>query len=270
MAFYQNIPYCGGGKFKKMDIYYPDQQTSSMPTIVYIHSGGWIDGDKSEVTWAFLNDLLNRGYVIFSVNYRLAPDNPFPAQIEDIKCAISTVKKNARGFHIDPERIGLFGESAGGHLAAITGLTSKADGFDPDASLDSSSNVKAVAIVNGPTKINLVTIPGWTDIIVATFGRHPPSSEEYRRASPITYVTEDDPPFLVIHGNLDSTISIRQSNFFFEALCNANVPAELIIVKYANHWFAFEDAVTTPSISDLSIWIADFFDKYMPQPVQSP
>lgn len=262
---YLDISYCDSGdSAQKMDIYYPTSQSSAMPLLVYIHGGGWVEGDKaSGESNTFFNELLDRGYVIISLNYRLAPQHPFPAQIQDVKCAIRFIRSHASEYGIDPQRIGAFGSSAGGHLAALLGVTSVEDGFDEGKYLDQSSRVNAVVDLFGLTDLNEYPWGGPGTAIALTFGDHPKPSEAYTLGSPVTYVSKDDPPFLIIHGDKDDTVPIQQSESFYENLRTNGVPVQFLVVKNAGHGFYPGDTSFSPDLATITRTIADFFDQHL-------
>jgi len=115
----------------KMDIYYPEVANGPVPAVVYVHGGGWIGGDKADgIGMMIIPALVARGYLVAAVNYRLAPQYRFPAQIEDVKCAIRYLRAKADTYRIDPTRVGAFGSSAGGHLVALLSTS------DPSAGLE--------------------------------------------------------------------------------------------------------------------------------------
>ncbi len=262
-GFYQDVPY-GADPAQMMDIFYPVEQKTSMPVVVYVHGGGWVEGDKSSPEAAdYIDELLNRGYVVFSLNYRLAPEFPFPAQIQDVKSALRSIRARAVEFRIDPEHIGIFGSSAGGHLSALAGVTSEEDGFDTGENLDRSGRVNAVVDLFGPADINQITVYGLDPAIAQTFGRHESPSEEYRLASPTTYAGQDDPPFLIIHGDLDRVVPISQSRLLNETLQQARVTSELLVVKNGVHGFSDNEPKIAPSNAEIIRRIADFFDRYL-------
>jgi acetyl esterase/lipase len=114
-----------------MDIYYPRKASGPVPIAVYVHGGAWAVGDKTWVTAPLdIEELIDRGYMLCAIDYRLAPRYKFPAQIEDVKCAIRFLRANASKYGIDPTRIGAWGESAGGHLVALLGVTDSSAGLE--------------------------------------------------------------------------------------------------------------------------------------------
>jgi acetyl esterase/lipase len=243
-----------------LDLYFPDRGTPPLPVAMYVHGGAWMQGDKSE--GAGLTDvpeLLGRGYLVVSVNYRLAPAARWPAQIEDVKAAVRFLRASAERFGLDPERIGAWGSSAGGHLVAMLGVADASAGFDGSGgNTGVSSRVRAVADLFGPTDL---TQPGvaTSSAVLALLGPAP-TTAALAAASPVTYVTPDDPPFLILHGDQDTTVPLSQSVILHEALLAAGVPATLVVVRNAGHGFKPVGGNPQPSREELSRMIADFFD----------
>ncbi len=150
--------YCDNGGFAEtLDVYEPTTPPRPSPTLVDIHGGGWVSGDANlqprTVDWDVEPALVARGWVFVSINYRLAPTSPWPAQIEDAKCAIRFLRADAAALHVDPERIGVIGASAGGQLAAMLGLTGNGPLFETGEFTNKSSAVEAVVDEYGPTDL---------------------------------------------------------------------------------------------------------------------
>jgi len=246
----------------KMDIYYPEEiDAHPLPVTVYIHGGGWTGGDKRAGEGIVdARVLLTHGFVVVSINYRLAPTYRFPAQIEDVKCAIRYLRAYAQRYHLDPERIGVFGGSAGGHLAALLGVADEIAGFDKGEYLGQSSRVRAVVDMFGPTNLTLLTSdPDHRRLIQQVFG----SVEILKQASPVTHVSKDDPPFLILHGDKDPVVPLNQSTQLYERLRTAGVPVTLVVVKNAGHGFTPVGGQISPTRSDLTQLILDFFEKHL-------
>ena len=171
--------YCdNGGIAETLNVYEPSSPPRSTPAVVDIHGGGWVSGDANlqpgTVDWDVEPALVGKGWVFVSINYRLAPSSPWPAQLEDAKCAIRFLRANAPALHIDPNRIGVIGASAGGHLASMLGLTGDGQSqFDVGRYLDQSSAVEAVVDEYGPTDL---TSPDWSNSKVLQVSRRRPSA----------------------------------------------------------------------------------------------
>ena len=249
----------------KMDIYYPEFATGAVPAVIYIHGGAWIQGDKTEGAGATeIPELRSRGYLVAAVNYRLAPQYKFPAQIEDVKCAVRFLRANAAVYGIDPEHIGAWGGSAGGHLVALLGTTDASAGFEGSCGYaDESSRVQAVVDMFGPTDLKALSQAVGSRFLLALFGTVNRNSNIVKRASPITWISDDDPPFLILHGENDDLVPISQSEILYNRLIAEGVPATLVIVENAGHGFAPVGGVIDPSRVEITKMVGDFFDRYL-------
>ena len=248
-----------------MDLYFPEQRGTQSPLIIYIHGGGWYSGDKA--TGIGLNnmpELIRRGYVVASINYRLAPRYMFPAQIEDVEYAVDFLRSNASTYRIDPAHIGVMGESAGGHLAALLGLSDERQWLDgAHGGVSQSPRVQAVVDMFGPSDLKLTFEQHWSMLIEHVFNTSDPESELIKRASPVTYVSRQAPPFLILHGDKDNQVSLDQSRELYSRLKAESDPATLVVVKNADHEFVPEGGPISPSQKQIDLSIADFFDKYL-------
>jgi acetyl esterase/lipase len=246
----------------KMDIYYPEIVLGPAPAVVFVHGGAFVSGNRSYNP----RDFVERGYLVASIDYRLAPRYRWPAQIEDTKCAIRYLRANANKYGLDPNRIGALGPSAGGHLVAMLGITNSSAGFDNSGGyFDQSSRVQAAVDMFGTTDLVAMgaSRPDMTQYFDTWFGTPNPSVETLRKASPITYVTADSAPFLILHGELDDEVPPSQSQALYERLKAAGVTATLVMVKNAKHGFVPAAGPISPSRQEISRMIADFFDKYV-------
>src|SRR5688572_1732327 len=195
----------GGDEDLKLNISRPKGGAKNLPCIVVIHGGGWAQGDRTnhdDATWNFAG----QGYVSATIGYRLAPKHPFPAQVHDVKAAIRYLRAHADTHGLDPNRIAAVGFSAGAHLSMMLGVTDKDDGLEGEGGwADRSSAVQAVVAFFGPTDLTATDLPEITKPIVSGFigGTLEEKREEYKQASPITYVDEGDAPTLLIQGTKD-------------------------------------------------------------------
>ncbi len=263
-----SVTYCTVGRVAlTMNVWLPQGGTTPHPLAVMVHGGGWEHGDAGPSNRLSLveSGLVGKGFVVASVNYRLAPQYVWPAQIEDVKCAIRYLRASAATYGIDPTRIGVWGGSAGGHLVAMLGTAGPSAGYDVGQYLDQSSAVQAVVDEWGPADL---TAPGWdpyaSQVITQVFGVSPgqPSSV-LRAASPVSYVTASDPPFLIIQGVADTTVPASQSQEFAATLQSAGVPETLVMVQNAGHGLKPAGGVPTPSLSQVNQMIIDFFAKHL-------
>lgn len=252
-----DVTYCTmDGVELKMDLYYPAEGTGPYPVAMYVHGGGWSKGDKAEGAGAKeILPLQSAGFLVVAVNYRLAPDYQFPAMIEDVKCAVRSLRAHAAEYNLDPNRIGAWGGSAGGHLVSLLGTTDKSAGFDVGEYLEYSSRVQAVVDMFGPADLTVQFSGGYES------ARRVFNGFDAALASPVTYVTADDPPFLMLHGEKDEVVPIEQSQILLAALQAAGVPAELVPVVNANHSFKPDGGQINPSRSEITQLIVAFFEE---------
>ncbi len=265
----KDITYCTmAGVDLKMDAYPPTTTSDKpAPVIVYVHGGAWQAGDKhSGEGVALASEITARGYFLVSVDYRLAPRWKFPAQIEDVKCAIRYLRANAATYHVDPNHIGAMGSSAGGHLVALLGSARKSAGFDVGPYLEESSRVQAVVDLYGPIDLTRGFYQRQPDVARNVFGATSANDPVLAKASPVTYVSRDDPPFLIIHGAKDSVVPPSQSQSLYDRLQAEGIPVTLIIVKNAEHGLAPSGGAPSPNLAELSQAVLSFFGKYLMAP----
>ena len=249
---------CGlvGGKGPPMRFDHPNRSGPAVPLAVYIHGGGWNSGNRQADGYYQLarQRLLAQGVAVASIDYRLAPKHRFPAMIHDVTYAVRYLRKNAGRMKVDPDRIAAFGTSAGGHLASLLGTIDDSAGFDVGALTSVPSRVKAVVDIVGPADLTDPAFPQVTDIgIQRAFGvvGGTPGDPALLKASPVTYVSPGDAPFLLVHGTEDELVPYAQSVSFARRLQSAGVRAELVTVRGGSH------ALTTPSQSMNPNQIAD-------------
>ncbi len=235
---HRNIEYVKGGhERQRLDLFVPEQATSPLPLIVWVHGGAWLTGSKEGAGPAL--PFLGKGYAVASVNYRLSQHAKFPAQIQDCKAAIRWLRANAKTYNLDPARFGVWGASAGGHLVALLGTSGDVKDLEgDDGTAEQSSRVQAVVNWFGPT--DLTKMGGSHDQpdspeAKLLGGPVQENKDKAARANPISYVSKDDPPFLIMHGDKDTTVPIGQSELLLEALKNAGVDATFRVVKGAGH-----------------------------------
>lgn len=255
-----------------MDLYMPPNPLAARsgrpaPVAMYVRGGGlWGDrkmhgfgarqANHEGALFTPLQEQLNaHGFVVASIDYRLPPGTPWPAQIEDAKCAVRFLRHHAAGLGIDPTRIGVWGSSGGGHLSSLLGLTGPEAGFDRGQYPDQSSAVQAVVDIFGLADLNDFddADPFARYILQIWLG----SSVELRRsASPITYVAPGAPPFLILHGTEDPLVRPRQSGRLARHLHTAGVPTTLIEVEGAEH--GLTTSGQQPSPEELTATVVDF------------
>lgn len=240
----------------KCDVYQPTDsaepdQSSAKPTIVMIHGGGWRTGTKFSMI-RHARRLARVGYVVVAINYRLAPKYPWPDQIEDCRAALQWIRTHAQKYDIDTQRIGVFGYSAGGHLAAMLATTNERNG-----------GVKIRAAAVGGTPAEFSWIGGDSTALVYWLGATKNQNANlYQNASPNHHVTPDDPPFFIFHAIDDWIVPVQSSRLLDLKLKENNVASRLIEVPDSGHLSAFSNM-------DLMPGMIRFFDQHL-KPPQAP
>ena len=259
-----------GDRDLPLDIYIPGTAAKPMPVIIWVHGGGWKGGSKGGISRPV--GVLSRGYALVSVEYRLSGEAIWPAQIEDCKAAVRWTRANAKAYGLDRDRIGAWGSSAGGHLVAMMGVAGDVEKFDTHREYaKTSARVQAVCDWVGPTDFTQMDAhrPQGARLVhddpdspesrlVGGPIQNDPYSAICADANPIHYVTNDDPPILIMHGDRDMSVPVHQSELFYKALKKAGVDATFYVVKGGGH--GFRDA-RNDSPEDLSNMAIDFFDR---------
>lgn len=260
----RNLDYAGqDNPRQKLDLYLPEKPTDKpLPLIVYIHGGGWEGGEKSD-TGLLFELIKSGGYAGASIGYRFTQEQKWPAQIHDVKAAMRWLKAHAKDHGIDADKVGLTGISAGGHLVSLLGTSGGVK--ELDGSVGTAGELPKIACVAnfcGPA--NFLTFPGKGSIIdpekpgtaiTKLFGG--PMSQhlvEAKAASPVTYVSKDDPPFLHIHGTADNLVPYSQAEEFDAALEKVGVSSTLLTGKDAPHVFFSAELLNKMRV---------FFDKHL-------
>jgi acetyl esterase/lipase len=262
------ITYCTIGDVQnKMDVYVPSASaTRPLPVAVHVHGGGWVSGSRSTGTRfnELKGPLLARGYLVVSLDYRLAPANKYPAQIQDVKCAIRHLRARASRYGLDPDRIGAWGGSAGGQLVALLGTADAGAGFDDVGGFQgTSSEVQAVAALSAIT--DFTSPDELRDDYSRVFRTWPdPASAEMIEASPVTHVTPGDAPFFFVVGDEDELVLPEQSVRMNQLLQDSGVSSSLLRVLHADHDLAPATAVPTdPTSATINSRIMEFFDQHL-------
>jgi acetyl esterase/lipase len=260
-----------GDPAQSLDVYYPEKAPEKpLPLLIWIHGGGWMAGSKSEMPYM---SELQRGYVLASIEYRFSNKALFPAQIQDCQAAIRWLRGNAKKYHIDPDHIGVGGASAGGHLSALVGTSGGKNAFPAlGESKDQSDRVQAVCDIFGPTDFCSVVKQAeedkkaknifgkWdgTDPYSRLIGGKPGDDKAKCEAvSPVHYVSKDNPPFLILHGDRDTLVPYAQSVELAGLLEKAGVPVVLQRIPNGGHGGA---EFALPAVTKLT---STFFDKYL-------
>lgn len=235
----------------KLNIARPKEGSGPFPCLVWIHGGGWAGGARDSFQGP-IEESARKGYVAATISYRLtdakpktpATKHPSPAQIHDCKAAVRWLKSNAAKYQLDPDRIGVIGASAGGHLSLLVGLSDSDDGLEGDPEPNApSSRVQAVVNIFGPTEMTSHHdgAPDVRYLIEGLCGGTPQDVPgKYKAASPITYLSKDDPPILTFHGDADKIVPVQQAELL-EKECEAQgVSHELVVFEKQGHGFAPE------------------------------
>ena len=236
-----DIEYAKVGELSlKLDLHRP--QTENPALIVYVHGGGWRAGSKQDVP---IGKLLDKGFAIASVDYRLSPQAAFPAQVHDIKAAIRFLRANAGVFHINASKIAIIGSSAGGHLAALVGVTNGNKELEGKVGehLDQSSDVQVIVSYYGASNLETIlsqsTPKGLEYRIPALkllLGDSPDKKPELAKlASPVAHLDKKDPPLLLIHGDADPQMPPQQSQELAKAYEALGLPVTLIVMPGSKH-----------------------------------
>ncbi len=207
----------------QVDVYRP--RTGIHPGVVVVHPGGWISGSKADVE-RLATQLARAGYVAVAASYRLAPEHRYPAQIHDLKEAVRWMRVHADRLGLDPTRIAAFGYSAGGHLAALLATSDADDGLEGETTFPGvSSRVQALVAGGTPTDLrSLSANPAVSRLLGGTAGERPVLAAD---ASPIRFVSRDDPPSFLYHGHLDFFIPTSQARQLHDAFARDGVPTTL-------------------------------------------
>jgi len=235
----RNVIYVKRGKRDlKADVYLPGDE-GPFPGVLLIHGGAWATGSKSHMRW-MAPVFVKQGYTVVAIQYRFAPRHKFPAQVEDCKEAIRWMRRNAKKYKIDPKRIAAGGYSAGGHLAALLGVTDKNDGLEgePTPGPKVSTRVQAVIVGGAPCDFTR-TPPNLSSYSFLLGGTRAEKPEAYRRASPISFATKDDPPTWFYHGGKDRLVPLRLSQVLRDKLQRLGVRTEMYVLPKAGHLGAF-------------------------------
>lgn len=267
---YQQQP---GYRPQIVDIYVPAGKRAR-PLIVYIHGGGWFGGHTRQ-SGAFadfpgvLANLAARGFTVASIEYRLSGEARFPAQLRDVNAAIRFLRANAGQYRIDPARVGAFGGSAGGHLAALAALTCRDTALDPDSGQDGCIQA-AVAWYGIHDFAALPTVgkPGSPEQrFLGCDGPCP--AEPVRAASPIAHADAGDPPLLLIHGELDRVVPVAQSRALEARLRAVGAPVEALYIAGVDHSYVGTTPAETAAASTRAIDATfDFFHRKLGVPAR--
>lgn len=228
------------------DLYLP-AGAGPFPAVVMIHGGGWKSRTRDDMD-SISQAVAERGYVVMNVSYRLAPRWRFPAQLHDIQQAVLWLRANAAAYKVRADRIGMWGYSAGAHLAALAAVTGPGDRHFVDG-----TRVQALVAGGTPVDLRYYTEGPLTNGLMGVAYADAP--DKWRDASPVALVTPDDPPIFLYHGTFDFTVGVKNAHAMYDALNAAGVLAELYLYRGLEHFSTF---FLTPVETG-----ADFLDRHL-------
>jgi acetyl esterase/lipase len=268
----------GGGRDLMLDILRPDLPLEpARPLVIWVHGGGWVGGNRSPSP---NGPLARQGFVTASVSYRFSDEAIFPAQIHDVKAAIRFLRANAARWGIDAARIGIWGHSAGGHLAALAATTNSIDAVEGEGGNPGvDSSIQAAVPLSPPTDF----LVDWfaesdfprhedaLDVVNQLFGGFdlddPASRDLARQASPVHHTSSDDPPVLVVHGTLDDVVPVQQGRALVRAMQEHGADVSLMELPHDDHALVsvygsmWEEPESEPTLAMREI--VEFFDRVL-------
>lgn len=271
---YKDLAYAPVSDTQKLNLYLPTTGTGPFPVVINIHGGGFKFGDKGMLSEATGKALLNAGYAVASIDYRLSGEAIFPAAVQDAKAVVRFLRANAAEYNLNPDKIAVFGQSAGGNIASMVGVTGNISDYD-DASLGNegvSSAVQAVINHYGPTDFLQMDDQAKAQGCSASDQKHNDASsfesayigaeiqtvpDQVGKSNPITYISTDTPPFLIQKGDQDCTVAVESTKMLADALSAAKLDVTYTSLAGAGHG---GDQFETDENVALMI---SFLDKYM-------
>ena len=262
-----NLPYrTVDGETLTLDLYLPPDTNGRRPAVLFVHGGGFVTGHSrmmgAEKDFpARLAVLAAKGYVVASMEYRLAPKDRFPAQVRDAKAAVAWLRGHSEEYGIDPRRIAIWGSSAGGMIAASVGTSCGVRDLDPESTGAGGSDncVQAVADWFGPTSADSDRLSA---IYLGCLASLNCDADRMKAASPISHISRDDPPTQILHGDSDDLVPLAESKAFEQALRAAGVEVEFRVIEGAGHGLRANDPVRQKAIlDDAFASLAGFLDR---------
>lgn len=241
-----DIPYMQDGHERQvLDLYLPAASAEPAPTLLMVHGGGYIFGDKDEMRGVALH-FQERGYATVAPNYRLAPEYTYPAQIEDVFCALAWTLAHAQDYNLDPARLVIVGESAGANAAALLGTVDAPEAYLTDCAYELPEGFRAQGVVAYYMPVELTSCEcDAAQQMAAVYLGIPPSeigtaqqqAETWADASPLAWIDAEDPPFFLVHGERDSLVPISESLAFQRAYEAVGGDVSLLTIPLLNHGF---------------------------------
>lgn len=253
----------GGDETLRLDIYWPENIDGPRPGLLLFYGGGWRQGRKDQLR-AYAQSFAKHGYVVATPQYRLREAGRWPNSIQDAKCAVRWMRAHAAEYHVDPNRIGVMGNSAGAYLALMVGYTPGVPEFEGDGGwADQSSAVQAVVDIYGPADFTEPVRRNHPLILSYMNGTYEEGAERYEKASPIRYVNEKTPPTCVIHGTVDMLVPVHQSDWLVEKLAATGIPHFYSRIDGWPHAMDFVSEVHAHT----EALVTRFFDEHLKGPV---
>jgi acetyl esterase/lipase len=266
----------GGGRDLHAEVAYPVNAQRPMPAVILIHGGGWAYGGPQPIhnmvsfPGNFTARFAKQGYFTVFAEYRLSGEAKWPAQIQDCELAVRWLRANAAKYGVDPNRIGIWGYSAGGHLVACMATMSDVKEYQGDGGYPGvSSTVQAVVDWFGASDFTDPLVQADSGVAIQGLMGMPyaQNPEAWKKASPVFYVKPNDPPILIIHGEEDQFLPVSQAKTFDAALTKAGATHQLVIVKNGKHSFVPKVGNTTdPTGPEIQKLTDDFLAKYLKTP----
>ncbi len=247
----EGVPFCTTGPFGAkqtllLDIAQPKGQSQALPVVLMVHGGGWAGGSRADYRY-MIDAIAAQGMVGVSIDYRLAPQNTFPAPLQDVKCAVRWIRENAAKYQMDTKRVVAMGGSAGAHLVALLGSTAGMPEFEGSGGYaNQSSHIDAMVLHAGPYDLGRVVRQaqaqptaqsklGVQAVHMLLGGNNDPESQAYRLASPTTYVSQNTVPTLLIHGRKDTLVPFTEATQMHALIQSKHVPSKILLIDDAGH-----------------------------------
>jgi len=212
------------GHSLQLDLYRPAETPKPAPALLFIHGGAWKKGKRQDYHF-YTAAYAKKGYAVATASYRLTDQAPFPAAVQDCKCAVRWLRANAKKYNIDPEQIGVVGGSAGGHLSMMLGYSDDPTLEGDSGHKDVSSRVNAVVNIYGVYDMTTKIAKESDDVKKFLQGKsYEESPKLYRQSSPRFHLDEKDPPTLILHGTIDEIVPVAQSDRLAAHLKRLNIP----------------------------------------------
>lgn len=242
---------------QQVDVYLPKQPRTKdpLPVVALIHGGGWVNGDRLGYAATAIQLVRTGNYAAVTVGYRLSKEASWPAQVHDCKAAIRWIRGHAKELNLDPDRIAVWGSSAGGHLSALLGTSGDVKTLEGELGPFTAMSSRVAAVVNlcGPSDFNqaLMFTPEGAPIVQDDAvsgllgGIYLEKPDVAKAASPVTYVSTDDPPFVTFHGTQDKRVAFRHAETLHAALTKAGVSSRLVPITDGGH-----GSVSAPQVGE--------------------